>query len=891
MQIAIYQERLLKKIYALICAFCASTNVAYTAHSTVSHTIAKGETLYTIAQMHHTTSKEVAQANDMQRGDTLKVGQVLNVPENTYFDGLKGYGIEKGDTLYTIAKKHHTTVAEILTANGINKDEKLKLGRILKVPQNTYFAENTQKPKKVLKKELAKKPLVKKEKYQPRFLKYTEHHIGKGDTLLALAEQYQTTVKEIKEANALKDNEILNLGRALLIPKNTYVRNQKKHQNVAKTNESRRKLMLQKVAFSEHAIGNGDTLLALAQTHHTTVKEIKRINFIKKDEILPLGRVLIIPKNTAILASKKIPKIPLKIVKVEKKHSEDTIPMFLKYTQHHIGSGDTLLALAEKYQTTVKEIKEKNHIKEGEILHLGRALMIPKNTYIRNKKKHQTIAKTNESRRELKLKNILFAEHSIGNGDTLLALAEQYNTTVKEIKSSNKLKENEILHLGRILIIPKNTYIRNSINGKTLTLAKAKTQKINIKEKVKTKIKEKIKIAKRPKIDKHFKQESNQLVKYSIKAGDTLLALAKDHHTTVAEIQEANKLKKTSILKLGQVLSIPLNTYFTDLAGYSIAKGDTLFSIARKHHTTVAEVRAVNKIKRGERLRLGRVLRVPQNTYNPNNPRERIILTAKVKKENKIKVVKYAIKKGDTLFTIARKHKTSVAEVRKTNKLKIGEKLYLGRVLRVPTNTYKAEVSTADIARVRYAKKKKIKFHKKKKRVRFSKRKIKTKKRKILVNNAHSKRAKTYRGSKRKKYELGDIFYSHLNKSTRKSSKIISLAKKKLGRRYVWGATGGRNTFDCSGLTTYVYKKNGIKLPRRAIAQSKVGKRISRKNLKKGDLIFFDTSRRRKGYVNHVGIYIGNNQFIHASSAKKKVVITSLSKPFYSQRFRGGRRM
>ena len=135
-----------------------------------------------------------------------------------------------------------------------------------------------------------------------------------------------------------------------------------------------------------------------------------------------------------------------------------------------------------------------------------------------------------------------------------------------------------------------------------------------------------------------------------------------------------------------------------------------------------------------------------------------------------------------------------------------------------------------------------------------------------------------------------DVFFSGKGSSA-KSKKITKLAKKKLGKRYVWGAIGQKNTFDCSGFTTYVCKKNGISIPRRAIEQSKHGKYISRSQLKPGDLIFFDTSKRRKGYVNHVGIYLGGNKFIHASSAKKKVVITSLSKPFYSQRYKGARRV
>jgi cell wall-associated NlpC family hydrolase len=144
---------------------------------------------------------------------------------------------------------------------------------------------------------------------------------------------------------------------------------------------------------------------------------------------------------------------------------------------------------------------------------------------------------------------------------------------------------------------------------------------------------------------------------------------------------------------------------------------------------------------------------------------------------------------------------------------------------------------------------------------------------------------------KSNKFALSDIIFNKKGHSSVKGKKLIALAKQKLGKRYVWGATGQRNTFDCSGLTTYVCKKNGIKIPRRAIEQSKYGKYVKRSDLKPGDLIFFDTSKRHKGYVNHVGIYLGNNKFIHASSAKKKVVITSLNKNFYSKRYKGARRV
>jgi len=395
-------------------------------------------------------------------------------------------------------------------------------------------------------------------------------------------------------------------------------------------------------------------------------------------------------------------------------------------------------------------------------------------------------------------------------------------------------------------------------------------------------------------------QAATKTVKHTIKNGETLYTIAHKNHTTIEEVRKANGLKKGETLKLGRVLKVPTNTYFPDKkkkiakktntkkstksAKYAIKNGDTLFTIARKHHTTIEEVKKANGLKKGETLKLGRVLKVPTNTYFPDKKKRVAKVTKKsknkriVQKTNKktnikrsAKSAKYVIKSGDTLSTIARKHHTTTAKMRKANGLKKGETLKLGRVLKVPKNSYAQDT-----------KKKKFKIAKTKK----SRQEQKLAK---ALMNVKSKRIVKRDVKNSNKFSLGDIFFS--GKSNAKSTNITKLAKKKLGKRYVWGAVGQKNTFDCSGLTSYVCKKNGICIPRRAIAQSKHGKYVSRSNLKPGDLIFFDTSKRRKGYVNHVGIYLGNDKFIHASSAKKKVVITRLSKSFYSKRYKGARRV
>lgn len=132
---------------------------------------------------------------------------------------------------------------------------------------------------------------------------------------------------------------------------------------------------------------------------------------------------------------------------------------------------------------------------------------------------------------------------------------------------------------------------------------------------------------------------------------------------------------------------------------------------------------------------------------------------------------------------------------------------------------------------------------------------------------------------------------SNSNESNSNNSSIVSFAKTKLGKPYVWGAQGP-NSFDCSGFTYYVVKsKLGKSIPRTSSAQSKYGTYVSKSNLKAGDLVFFDTIGSNNGNVSHAGIYIGNGQFIHASSSQKKVVISSLSSGHYSNAFVNGRRL
>ncbi|MBQ7817508.1 MAG: C40 family peptidase [Oscillospiraceae bacterium] len=118
------------------------------------------------------------------------------------------------------------------------------------------------------------------------------------------------------------------------------------------------------------------------------------------------------------------------------------------------------------------------------------------------------------------------------------------------------------------------------------------------------------------------------------------------------------------------------------------------------------------------------------------------------------------------------------------------------------------------------------------------------------------------------------------------ASAIIATAKKYIGVPYVWGGSTP-NGFDCSGFVQYVFNAHGITLPRTSKQQYGVGTSVSKSNLKPGDLVFFNTEGSG---VSHLGIFIGNNQFIHASTSKG-VVISSLSNTYWAPRYYGAKRI
>jgi cell wall-associated NlpC family hydrolase len=129
--------------------------------------------------------------------------------------------------------------------------------------------------------------------------------------------------------------------------------------------------------------------------------------------------------------------------------------------------------------------------------------------------------------------------------------------------------------------------------------------------------------------------------------------------------------------------------------------------------------------------------------------------------------------------------------------------------------------------------------------------------------------------------------YSPSGNSSSKGVAAVQNAAQFIGGKYVWGGTNPYTGVDCSGLTQYVLKQQGINIPRVSQDQYKAGKAVSKNNLQPGDLVFFVTDGKT---VSHVGIYEGNGNFVHAASTKRGIVRNNLNDSYYASTYVGAKR-
>ncbi|MER2040094.1 LysM peptidoglycan-binding domain-containing protein [Desemzia incerta] len=445
----------------------------------------------------------------------------------------------------------------------------------------------------------------------------SQYTVKSGDTLSAIAKRYNTTVAKLKSLNNLKSDTIY-VGQKLAV--NGVVKEETKPStggNGSNTGSN---------TSSSYTVKSGDTLSGIARTYSTTVANLKSLNKLSSDTIY-VGQKLAVSGQ----------------VKEETKPSAGTPSNNTgsTATQHTVKAGNTLSGLAKQYGTTVANLKSVNNLK-SDTIYVGQKLVIKGTANIETKPAPSTGTGSTTGT----------SSYAVKSGDTLSGIARTYNTTVANLKSLNKLSSDTI-YVGQKLAV-----------GGT------------VKEEAK------------PSTGTPSSNTGSSTTQHTVKAGNTLSGLAKQYGTTVANLKAINNLK-SDIIYVGQKLVIKgtANTETkpapstgtgsnTGTGSYTIQSEDTLSGIARKYNTTVANLKSLNKLS-SDAIYVGQKLTVTGTTNVVTKP-----APSTSKESNTGSSTSYTIQSGDTLSGIARKHNTTVANLKSLNKLS-SDTIYVGQKLTI----------------------------------------------------------------------------------------------------------------------------------------------------------------------------------------------------------------
>jgi peptidoglycan DL-endopeptidase LytE len=279
---------------------------------------------------------------------------------------------------------------------------------------------------------------------------------------------------------------------------------------------------------------------------------------------------------------------------------------------------------------------------------------------------------------------------------------------------------------------------------------------------------------------------------------------------------------------------------------YTVKEGDNLHRISRTFGVPMEVLKRVNHLEK-DNLKLKQVLLIPDRKEIQKGETAKRVL-GKTAKKASAELESYVVRKGDNLDAISKRVGLSVEEIKKMNHLQVTA-LKIGQILTLP------QVGRREAVEEEAEK----------------------------LGDSEEPIAEPVEKSQEEETSKPVRKWS----SSEERNLFVKVVKTFLGVPYRLGGSTLKG-IDCSAFVKKIYQIFSIDLPRTAREQLHFGKGVEKKELEEGDLVFFRT-RRSSG--THVGIYIGNNEFVHASSRKKEVKVDNLDMPYYDQRFLRGVRV
>lgn len=302
-----------------------------------------------------------------------------------------------------------------------------------------------------------------------------------------------------------------------------------------------------------------------------------------------------------------------------------------------VQSGDTLSGIALKFSTTSSKLAQLNSISNPNLIYVGQRLLVNQSSNSNSSSSGQSSSTTTNTEASA-------ASYTVKSGDTLSGIASQYNTTVNQIVSLNQLSNPNLIYVGQVLKL-KNSQTTNSSSSSSTAATTVGT--------------------------------------YTVKAGDTLSAIASRYSTSSSTLASLNSLSNPNLIYVGQVLKVSsnastssstnssANSTVTTAASYTVKAGDTLSAIAAKYGTTYQALASANSISNPNDIYVGQVIKVSATATAASSQ------AASSTSSNG----SYTVKSGDTLYGIALANGLNWQTLAKQNGISDPNVIFVGQKL------------------------------------------------------------------------------------------------------------------------------------------------------------------------------------------------------------------
>ena len=679
----------------------------YASNNTV-HKVKKGESLYSIAKEYKITEEQLKEWNAIST-NKLKPGQELTIRSTSSKTAKKQiettvmhehssnpaqniHVVKQGESFYSIAKKYKISEEELKHLNNY-RDGKLHIGDELTIPANDEVSTSESNNQTVTK----------------TIASHQTHKVKKGETLSSIAEKYGTTTSQLKKWNGITKNK-LKPGTVLTVKvtekeievkqktESSSIASKKEKSNVPETEEQTQTTTSRRT----HKVKKGETLSSIAEKYGTTTSQLKKWNGIAKNKLKP-GTVLTVKviekENQNNQKTEKKEESPSKVSEkgknnVPEAEKQQTIS---SRRTHKVKKGETLSSIAEKYGTSTSQLKQwngiaKNKLKPGTVLTVKviekKIATAPSSETVEKQPLTPLVAQSN---------NQSETTHQVKSGETLYSIAKQYQLTTEQLKQWNNLVDNQVKEGDVLSLQPsENKTIKEA------EISKPETEKQPVAPSL-VAVEQDTSAAKIDTLSTSYTLNQTHIVQ----EGETLESIANQYKVTTSQIKQWNGIaKKRNAVTPGQKLTIQtVKKEYVLVASKkrspkTAKKTDKKTPIVSSTNRQKTQDPSKYTVKKGETLysiAKDNNLTVEQlaeyNRLSSPDVKENQILTlvpdssTSVSSNSSVKTthIDYVVKPGDTIQSIAREHNITPEELQKSNDLGVTD-LNIGQHLIIPVH-------------------------------------------------------------------------------------------------------------------------------------------------------------------------------------------------------------